>query len=113
MAKFQKGQSGNPGGRPKESQELKLLAQSKTEEAVKTLASIMSSKKSPAAARVSAACALLDRGYGKPTQMIEGMVPTDPIGDQDIMELARRVAFMLHMGAMVMDKNESPNKGLN
>ena len=36
-----------------------------------------------------------------------------PIGDQDIMELARRVAFMLHMGAMVMDKNESPNKGLN
>jgi hypothetical protein len=39
--------------------------------AIETLAGIMSNPKAPAAARISAACALLDRGYGKPLQGIE------------------------------------------
>ena len=40
-------------------------------EAIETLAGIMRDPKAPAAARTSAACALLDRGYGKPSQSIE------------------------------------------
>ena len=32
---------------------------------------IMQNEKHPAAARVSAACALLDRGYGRPSQAME------------------------------------------
>lgn len=69
---FQKGQSGNPGGRPKESPELKAAARAHTKAAVETLAKIMKSGKFPPAARVSAAQALLDRGWGKAAQPITG-----------------------------------------
>ena len=43
-----------------------------TGEAIKTLVSIMTNPKAAPAARVSAANALLDRGYGKPPQHISG-----------------------------------------
>ena len=39
--------------------------------AIKTLSDIMINPKAPAAARISAACALLDRGYGKPLQTVD------------------------------------------
>jgi hypothetical protein len=46
--------------------DLRSLARSHTETAVKTLASIMNMADAPPAARVGAASALLDRGWGKP-----------------------------------------------
>ena len=46
-------------------------AQEFTVEALSTLASIMRSESHPAAARVSAASAILDRGHGKPTQSLD------------------------------------------
>jgi hypothetical protein len=69
---FKKGQSGNPGGRPKVVAEVRELARAHTAEAIETLVSIMTDPKSAPAARVSAANALLDRGYGKPPQHITG-----------------------------------------
>jgi hypothetical protein len=69
---FEKGQSGNPGGRPKVVAEVRELARAHTGEAVQTLVSIMTNTKAAPAARVSAANALLDRGYGKPPQHITG-----------------------------------------
>jgi hypothetical protein len=69
---FKKGRSGNPGGRPKVVAEVKELARAHTGEAIETLVSIMTNPKSAPAARVSAANALLDRGYGKPPQHITG-----------------------------------------
>jgi len=69
---FKKGQSGNPGGRPKVVAEVRELARAHTGEAIETLVSIMTNPKSASAARVSAANALLDRGYGKPPQHITG-----------------------------------------
>ena len=69
---FEKGQSDNPGGRPKVVAEVKELAREHTSEAIETLVSIMTNIKSAPAARVSAANSILDRGYGKPAQHITG-----------------------------------------
>ena len=63
---FKKGQSGNPGGRPKEVAEVKALARAHTTIAINTLVKIAESSESTDAARVSACVALLDRGCGKP-----------------------------------------------
>ena len=63
---FQKGKSGNPGGRPKEIAEVKALARAHTTTAIKTLVKIAQSGKATDAARVLASVALLDRGWGKP-----------------------------------------------
>lgn len=71
---FKKGQSGNPGGRPKVVGEVKELARAHTVDAMQALAKIVKDNTAPAAARVAAATALLDRGYGKPTQHIEADV---------------------------------------
>ena len=51
--------------------EIRSLARSYTRTAIKVLAGIMSSKDATAAARVSAANAILDRGWGKAIQAIE------------------------------------------
>jgi hypothetical protein len=51
--------------------ELKSLARSHAQSAVKTLQGIMINKKSQDSARVAAAIALLDRGYGRPKQSHE------------------------------------------
>src|SRR5262245_26291041 len=71
---FQKGQSGNPGGRPKEIAEVKELAREHMPDAIEALASIMNNPKASDAARVSAATALLDRGYGKAPQHIDAEI---------------------------------------
>lgn len=67
---FNKGKSGNPGGRPKEVGEVKELARQHTVEAIETLVDIMKHGDRDAS-RVSAAEAILDRGWGKPSQAIE------------------------------------------
>lgn len=51
---------------------LKDMARQYTEQALLTLAEIMTNDSEAAAARVSACNALLDRGYGKPSQVLAG-----------------------------------------
>jgi hypothetical protein len=66
---FQKGQSGNPGGRPKECAEVKELAREYGPEAIAKLVELMRGED----ARVAKAAvdSLLDRGFGKPSQSVE------------------------------------------
>ena len=76
---FQKGVSGNPGGRPKVLGDVQELARQRSPEAINTLVTIMQNEKAPPAARVVAANSLLDRGYGKPTQPIsQTLTKIDP-----------------------------------
>ena len=64
--------------------EIRSLARSHTRTAITVLARIMRSKDATAAARVSAANALLDRGWGKATQPLES-------GDDGRLELIHRI----------------------
>lgn len=52
--------------------DIRSLARSHTDKALNVLAGIMQQEDAPAAARVSAATALLDRGWGKAPQAITG-----------------------------------------
>lgn len=67
MAKFAKGVSGNPGGRPKALGDLRDIARQHTDEAIQVLIAVMGNAKAAPSARVGAATALLDRGWGRPT----------------------------------------------
>ena len=77
---FKPGVSGNPGGRPKKPQTLeririeadvKALARECAPEAILTIRTIMLDAKAPPAARIGAANALLDRGFGRPAQQVD------------------------------------------
>lgn len=68
---FRPGVSGNPGGRPKVLAEVRELAREHTEAAIRGLARVLVEKKAPAMARIAAAEALLNRGWGKPAQAVE------------------------------------------
>lgn len=59
--------------------EIKSLARAHTSTAINVLAGIMNETAAPHAARVSAASALLDRGWGKPTQPIAGDDDAPPV----------------------------------
>lgn len=82
------GRSGNPGGRPKLIAEVRDLARGATEAAIGTLIEIMQDGRAPAAARVSAATALLDRAWGKPAQAVAvAAVPRTSFLGQALMEV--------------------------
>jgi len=67
---YKPGVSGNPGGRPKGLAEMQALCRDHSEAAINALLLALKSVKT----RVPAAVALLDRGWGKPSQPIEGDV---------------------------------------
>ena len=52
--------------------EIKSLARSHTEAAINCLAGIMNKDSAPESARVAAANSLLDRGWGKAAQPVDG-----------------------------------------
>jgi hypothetical protein len=88
-----------PGSQSKATIEVKEAAAVYSADAVATLAKIMTDGRQPAAARVSAANAILDRAHGKPKQAIDldaGMIgaltvtyvtapsaPSAPPGEED------------------------------
>ena len=65
---FEKGKSGNPGGRPKEVAEVRELAKKHGPAAIERLKTLMNSENERTA--VAACEALLNRGYGRPAQSV-------------------------------------------
>ena len=78
---WQKGQSGNPGGRPAGYGDLRELARSHTEAAVQTLVDIMCDSDAAPSARATAASSLLDRGWGRPEQSISAALIGETYSD--------------------------------
>lgn len=89
---WQKGQSGNPGGRSKVVAEVRKLAQEHSAEAIATLVHLMRNGKSDHTRR-AAANDLLDRGIGKPIQAVDATVRDDrPPSELTTAELMRIAA---------------------
>jgi hypothetical protein len=90
MALFQKGVSGNPGGRPKLKVDMRERVRVHAGAAIDTLLTVMHDDKAPSAARVSAAIAILDRGYGRPAQAVHQHVTrhADELSDAELIAIA-------------------------
>ena len=109
---FQPGVSGNPGGRPRRptavearriEADAKALARECAPEAVSTLKTIMLNEKAPPAARISAATALLDRGYGRPPQAVDLKAQPydlDKLNDAQLEQLEQILMIMEEPGSV-------------
>ena len=85
---FQKGQSGNPSGRPKQTQEQKdALAMIKelAPVAVEWLREVLTNEKTKPEIRLRAIEMVLDRAYGKP------VAREQTVGNEPIIELLRKI----------------------
>ena len=116
---WKRGQSGNRNGRPKRSatietrrviDDVKTAARELTPDALSTLQTVMNDPKAPSAARVGAATAVLDRGWGRPTQAIEESVK--PFNLADLVELSMKtrkpLAPLTIEGEIASDNLEPP-----
>jgi len=98
---FVKGESGNPGGRPRTIASLTIESRRHAFDAIRTLARITKSGRSEAA-RIAAAVALLDRGFGRPSQSVEMNLTADMVSKR-ISELSDNELTMLEQRMIMLD----------
>ena len=97
---FKKGQSGNPGGTRRQSHAVTLAAREYTESAIQTLAEIVEDSTASKSARVRAAEALLDRGWGKAPQTVNlNTNPLENLGVAELEQLERAIDIASELAA--------------
>jgi hypothetical protein len=91
---FQKGRSGNPGGKKKVPEDIVSLCREATPEAVQTWIKIMRNKQASFAVRAYCASQIVDRGYGKAPQQANLQITGPTIRAEDLSddELAAIIA---------------------
>ncbi|MDE2604056.1 MAG: hypothetical protein KGL62_17075 [Bradyrhizobium sp.] len=88
---------------PKTLTEIRSLARSHTRSAINVLVGVMRSKDATAAARVSAANAILDRGWGRAAQPVQN-------GDDGALELIHRIErVIVHPENVDSENSDSEN----
>jgi len=85
---FHRGESGNPGGRPRLPADIREAFKAKAPQALEVLTRCLQSDDDRIA--MMAAQAILDRGYGRPTQSIDANINDDPV--RYIVELPKKSA---------------------
>ena len=101
-----------PGEVTKAKRELAEMAKDHAEAALDTLVSIHKNSDQPASARVAAASAILDRGYGKPPQSLEhtGKDGKDLIPDKSPREIARAFLSVLSKASVTSDDSDDSGR---
>ena len=77
------------------------LAQRYTDEALAVLVKVMKDAELPAAARVTAANSILDRGHGKATQHVEYEIDPSKLTDEQLLAFAAALATAGHSPAAI------------
>jgi hypothetical protein len=94
---------------------LSFVARQHTDTAIDTLVTVCNGAEYPAAARVTAANSLLDRGYGRPTQSHElsgkdgGPIPTVDLTNATEEQLDALEAFFGKVATSVSDDDGDPD----
>jgi hypothetical protein len=89
--RFVRGMSGNPGGRPRVPEHVRVAARSLTFESIQTLADVMRDRSQTGSSRVAAANSLLDRAWGRPETTSHVNVTRD-VRDLSTSELLAAIA---------------------
>lgn len=94
----------NPHGRPPAIKDIKDAAKAHTRAALNTLISVMNNMDAPAASRVTAAEAILNRGWGRPQQNVEARIDITDMGTTAanvLMELTRAAKEAKQAGQII------------